>query len=120
MVEWEANLKQEIRFLFQGKNVPQVWNILVDCFEEVCVEFGEEKRIIKTHYDLLNFSMSEILKYYKIKIKGKMALCPFHNDTDPSLSFNDEKGLWKCFGCGAKGNVWTFVRKMEGLKNGDK
>lgn len=36
------------------------------------------------------------------------ALCPFHADTHPSLSVDLETGLWKCFGCGASGDIFGF------------
>lgn len=45
------------------------------------------------------------------ELKGR---CPFHEDATPSLSVNREKGLWNCFGCGASGNVETFLRRVEG------
>ncbi len=41
-----------------------------------------------------------------------MALCPFHPDKNPSFSFNAETGLWHCFACGEKGNVYQFLEKM--------
>jgi len=40
------------------------------------------------------------------------ALCPFHLDTRPSLSINKESGLWRCFGCPAKGDGFDFWRKI--------
>jgi DNA primase len=43
------------------------------------------------------------------------ALCPFHVEKSPSLSINAEEGLYYCFGCGAKGDVITFVRDLEHL-----
>lgn len=42
-----------------------------------------------------------------------MAVCPFHAETDGSLSVQTEKGLWYCFGCHAGGNYEKFVRDME-------
>ncbi len=44
--------------------------------------------------------------------KGK---CPFHNEKTPSFSVSREKQLYHCFGCGAGGNVITFVMEMEKL-----
>jgi len=38
-------------------------------------------------------------------------ICPFHDDTDPSMSISLEKNIYHCFGCGASGNLYTFVRK---------
>lgn len=40
-------------------------------------------------------------------------LCPFHSEKSPSFSVNQEEGLYYCFGCGAKGDVITFVREIE-------
>jgi DNA primase len=43
------------------------------------------------------------------------ALCPFHAEKSPSFNLNAEEGLYYCFGCGAKGDVITFVRQLEYL-----
>jgi len=40
-------------------------------------------------------------------------LCPFHSEKSGSFSVNQEQGLYYCFGCGAKGDVITFVREIE-------
>jgi DNA primase len=42
-------------------------------------------------------------------------LCPFHSEKSPSFSINPEKGVYFCYGCGAKGDVITFVRDLEHL-----
>src|SRR5579885_791680 len=42
-------------------------------------------------------------------------LCPFHAEKTPSFSINAEEGLYYCFGCGAGGDVITFVREVEHL-----
>ncbi|WP_085900031.1 DNA primase [Kiloniella majae] len=42
-------------------------------------------------------------------------LCPFHNEKSPSFTVNDDKGFYHCFGCGAHGDVITFVTETEGL-----
>lgn len=62
--------------------------------------------------------ISDIARDYGVEVKRGKAICPFHKDKDPSLSFSDEKGVFHCFGCKAKGDIVTFVRKMEELKNG--
>jgi DNA primase len=40
--------------------------------------------------------------------------CPFHEDTNPSFSVNLKTGLFKCFGCGAQGDVFAFYQKRHG------
>lgn len=44
-----------------------------------------------------------------------VGLCPFHSENSPSFSVSPEKGMYHCFGCGAGGNVFTFVMETEGL-----
>lgn len=41
------------------------------------------------------------------------ALCPFHDDQDPSMKVNTEKNIFNCFACGAGGNILDFVMKMD-------
>jgi len=67
-------------------------------------------------------SLPEILKSYGIllKLKGPnsfMALCPFHDDKEPSLSVSQKEDvwLWHCFGCRKGGTVIDFVRQKENL-----
>ena len=43
------------------------------------------------------------------------ALCPFHDDTKPSLKINTERNIYNCFVCGAGGNILEFVREIENL-----
>lgn len=43
------------------------------------------------------------------------ARCPFHNEKTASFSVSPERGLFYCFGCGAKGDVISFVQQFEGL-----
>jgi DNA primase len=44
-----------------------------------------------------------------------VGLCPFHTERTPSFSLNAELGFYYCFGCGATGDVITFVRELEHL-----
>lgn len=60
-----------------------------------------------------NIKITDVAKSYGLKVKNKMAICPFHTDTQMSLSFSDEKNIFHCFGCHAKGNIIEFVRKLE-------
>lgn len=43
-------------------------------------------------------------------------LCPFHEDTHPSLKLNAEKNIYHCFSCEAGGNVLDFVMALEGIE----
>ena len=44
------------------------------------------------------------------------ALCPFHEDSNPSLKVNTGKNIFHCFVCGAKGNILDFVMEMDGVE----
>ncbi|MDL2211506.1 DNA primase [Erysipelotrichaceae bacterium OttesenSCG-928-M19] len=56
-----------------------------------------------------------ISNYLPLTKKGKnyVCLCPFHNDSNPSLTISQEKQIYKCFSCDAGGNVITFVQDYE-------
>lgn len=56
-----------------------------------------------------------ISSYLDVQKKGRgyWAVCPFHDDTKPSLSISPEKKIFKCFACGTSGNAITFVQKYE-------
>lgn len=43
------------------------------------------------------------------------ALCPFHNEKTASMSISPDRGTFYCFGCGAKGDIFSFIEHMEGL-----
>lgn len=55
----------------------------------------------------------KLLDYYKIKIYDDKIPCPFHEEKKPSLCFDLNKGIFHCFGCGAKGNIYDFVSMIE-------
>lgn len=56
-----------------------------------------------------------ISQYVKLQRKGSsyFGLCPFHNEKTPSFSVTPSKQMYYCFGCGAGGNVFTFVMDYE-------
>lgn len=53
--------------------------------------------------------------YVRLQKKGGRywGLCPFHNEKSPSFSVNGDMQVYHCFGCGAGGNVYTFVMNYE-------
>lgn len=56
-----------------------------------------------------------ISSYLPLVKKGKnfFGVCPFHDDTNPSMSVSEDKQIYKCFSCGASGNVFNFVMDYE-------
>jgi DNA primase len=48
-----------------------------------------------------------------------VGLCPFHNEKTPSFTVSPTKGIYTCFGCGKKGNVFTFMKDYYGMEFGE-
>jgi DNA primase len=96
-------------------------------------ELGKPKK----HHDLkgqLNIELikrgnplDQVMESYGLQLKKNgssctfKTKCPFHEDDTPSLSINTQKegGLWNCFGCEAKGDVISFVERIEGISTKD-
>nr|WP_246433782.1 CHC2 zinc finger domain-containing protein [Spirochaeta isovalerica] len=73
-----------------------------------------EKDEIKKRVDILSLFSSFGVSYEK-KGRSHMAKCPWHDDDTPSLSIDQGKGLYNCFGCGESGDIFDLVQKMEGI-----
>lgn len=58
-----------------------------------------------------------ISEYIPITKKGRnyFAVCPFHDDHNPSMSISPEKQIYTCFVCGAHGNVFNFIMDYENV-----
>jgi DNA primase len=55
--------------------------------------------------------------YVQLKKQGRnyFGLCPFHGENSPSFSVSPDKQIYHCFGCGAGGNVFSFIMDIDGL-----
>src|SRR5687768_9095953 len=70
-----------------------------------------------------SLDFGRLLEHYRVEVKVKgeraTAFCPLPTHEgekrSPSFSANLKRGIWQCFGCGAKGNVLDFAVCMEGL-----
>jgi DNA primase len=59
-----------------------------------------------------------ISEYVQLKKQGRnyFGLCPFHGEKSPSFSVSADKQIFHCFGCGAGGNVFSFLMQHEGYR----
>jgi len=76
------------------------------------MKIPEEKiEQIKQATDILDL----VSQYVTLKKRGKsfVGLCPFHTEKTPSFTVDPVKGFYHCFGCGAGGNVFTFLMEIE-------
>ncbi len=66
---------------------------------------------VRTRNDIVDV----ISGYVRLQKKGSsyFGLCPFHNEKSPSFSVSRDKQMYYCFGCGAGGNVFTFLMEYE-------
>lgn len=58
-----------------------------------------------------------VSSYVSLTPRGKnyFGVCPFHDDTNPSMSVTKDKQIYKCFSCGATGNVFNFIMDYENI-----
>ncbi|MHA1693665.1 MAG: CHC2 zinc finger domain-containing protein [Candidatus Helarchaeota archaeon] len=85
--------------------------------KETRLKFGDMLKSKKRDLIINNCSFEKVFEKYGIEYKGTMALCPFHADSNKSLSFSNKKGLWKCFGCNAKGDIITLIKMLMEISN---
>ncbi|MGD9279697.1 MAG: DNA primase [Desulfobacterales bacterium] len=68
---------------------------------------------IKNAADIVDL-VSEVVHLKKAG-KNFVGLCPFHTEKTPSFTVSPEKQIFYCFGCGAGGNIFSFLMKNDGL-----
>lgn len=73
----------------------------------------EKVELIRRSSDIVEI----ISDYVQLKKQGRqyIGLCPFHGEKSPSFSVSPDKQLYHCFGCGAGGNVFSFLMELEGF-----
>ena len=59
-----------------------------------------------------------VAEYCQLQKKGRnfVCVCPFHNDTHPSLLVSPDKGIAYCFACQSGGDIFSFYQKIEGVE----
>jgi DNA primase len=67
---------------------------------------------IKHGVELVSFMKARGIELHQVGGNYR-GLCPFHEDTTPSLTVNPKENLWNCFGCGAGGDVIRFVELID-------
>ena len=75
------------------------------------VSFTEALKEVKNRFDILSI----ISRNLTVKKNGInfVALCPFHDDKSPSLIISPQKGIYKCFSCGATGDMFKFITEYQ-------
>lgn len=75
-------------------------------------DFSQVVEQIKDKLDIVDIVSETVI----LKKSGNnyWGLCPFHNEKTPSFSVNPQKQIYKCFGCGEGGDVFSFIMKTSG------
>ena len=73
------------------------------------------KENVLSRLDQAGYFASEVEGLVHLKGDEHQALCPFHKDSNPSLSINVATGKWFCHGCNAKGDLFTFYMKKHSV-----
>jgi DNA primase len=74
----------------------------------------EDREKVRQATDILAL-VSETVELRQRGASDFWGCCPFHHEKSPSFHVNTQTGLWKCFGCGAGGDVFDYVMKRENL-----
>jgi len=77
-------------------------------------EAGAFKETVKQQADIVRI-VGDYVKLKKAGAQNYSGLCPFHNEKTPSFSVHATRQFFHCFGCGASGDVFSFVQKIENV-----
>src|SRR5262249_36099386 len=75
---------------------------------------GDIAYIVKQQADIVRV-IGDYVKLKKAGAQNHSGLCPFHNEKTPSFNVHQTSQFFYCFGCGAKGDVFSFVQKIENI-----
>lgn len=77
------------------------------------LEFNQKIQKIRETVNIVDI----VGEYLKLTRKGNnfWAICPFHEDSNPSLAVSQDKQIYKCFACGEQGNVFIFLQRYKNI-----
>ena len=117
--EWYRMIKEFIK----REGFKRMLDLFIKASEEINDIYWSKRKTIPKHFFIEDSKISIIEladKFGLQPLKRKIRVCPFHADTAPSLSLSNEKGLFNCFGCGAKGNIITFNAMLKRKENANR
>ena len=101
----------------RGTRRPSEMDVALQAIRETRVAFDssfDAKEQVRQAIDIV-----DLFGKYNLSLRRQgrsfVALCPWHDDTRPSLQVNPERQSWKCWPCDVGGDIFSFVMKMEGV-----
>ncbi len=77
------------------------------------VQITDAVEEVRRRIDIVDLVSQDVaLRRSGRNLKG---LCPFHSEKTPSFHVNPERQIWKCFGCGAGGDIFSYVQKRDNM-----
>lgn len=76
--------------------------------------FKEQLAKIKNAYNIVDVISEENVSLKQVGPGSYMALCPFHSEKTPSFRVNEDFQNYRCFGCGAHGDIFSFIEENRG------
>ena len=118
--EIKKRWKQTSIDLIKCYGFKKILDLFLKGAEEVSDEYYKKKNIIPKNFFKGDLKITDMADEFGLKpYKRNLRICPFHIDTNPSLSLSNEKGVFNCFGCGKKGNIITFHAELKKLGDMD-
>jgi DNA primase len=77
-------------------------------------EASDYKELVRQQADIVRI-VGDYVKLRKSGAQNYTGLCPFHGEKTPSFSVHATRQFYYCFGCGVKGDVFSFVQKIENI-----
>lgn len=104
-----------ISFIYRYISTPQLKSTTLFKRFKSC-EFGFDA----VKYITKELKLSDVVKEFlpevnKLSETDHVSICPFHDDTNPSLRIYDASGMYHCYACGAHGNAFKFVQLSQNL-----
>ena len=117
---WEKKLKDTESYVLSHSVKSQADRIKIeDFFKDITQYRTPEIQFIRKKIKDSVSIVDVINNYISVQKKGKTyeAVCPFHDDHDPSLKIDTEKQTYKCFVCGEGGDCVEFVKKYKEIND---
>src|SRR6516162_8769170 len=116
-MEFRARFQQLASFAQASIQLRTAWAREIIALEPMTT-LTEIRETVRQQADIVRV-IGDYVKLKKTGAQNFSGLCPFHQEKSPSFSVHVTRQWFHCFGCGASGDVFTFVQKIEKISFGE-